>query len=179
MRSRISNTVFLMLHTSVHKKIFSVQDKHPSCSSSPFGQSRGRGLAVVEEGGGGGDATPTSEGEAASLPHPHHHHHLHPSGAVSLSAAIQRISSQHNVSITVQRNFTKDISILYPETNMARPGIEPGPPASKGYQNSLCCCYSEPQQYFISMYTVTVRDHGVPLYIPGLRILIHFRSAFV
>jgi hypothetical protein len=101
MRSRISNTVFLMLHTSVHKKIFSVQDKHPSCSSSPFGQSRGRGLAVVEEGGGGGDATPTSEGEAASLPHPHHHHHLHPSGAVSLSAAIQRISSQHNVSITV------------------------------------------------------------------------------
>jgi hypothetical protein len=82
------------------RKIFSVQDKHPSCSSSPFGQSRGRGgMAVVEEGGGGGDATPTSEGESASLPHPHHHHHLHPSGAVSLSAAIQRISSQHNVSI--------------------------------------------------------------------------------
>jgi hypothetical protein len=74
-------------------------------------------MAVVEE-GGGGDATPTSEGEAASLPH-HHHHHLHPSGAVSLSAAIQRISSQHNVSIIEKL----DQRYLYPLPRALKPGL--------------------------------------------------------
>ncbi len=40
----------------------------------------------------------------------------------------------------------------HPETNMSRPGIEPGPPASgastpaKSYSNRLCWCYSEPLQ---------------------------------
>lgn len=80
------------------------QDKHVS---SPYAHSRQR---IGDEGGGGGDATPTSEGEATTAPshaaataaahhHQHHQqHHLHPSGAVSLSAAIQRITAQHNVS---------------------------------------------------------------------------------
>ncbi len=37
-----------------------------------------------------------------------------------------------------------------PETNMSRPGIEPGSQAStlaKNYSNSLCCCYSDSLQY--------------------------------
>jgi hypothetical protein len=38
----------------------------------------------------------------------------------------------------------------HPETNMSRPEIEPGWPASqastlaKSYSKSFCCCYSEP-----------------------------------
>ncbi len=33
--------------------------------------------------------------------------------------------------------------------------------------------------YSILFLCLLVRDHGVPLFIPGLRILIHFRSAYV
>lgn len=77
------------------------QDKH---ASSPFPHSRQRERAGEEGGGGGGgDATPTSEGEAAATnTAPPPAHHLHPSGAVSLSAAIQRITSQHNAGLAVR-----------------------------------------------------------------------------
>jgi hypothetical protein len=43
----------------------------------------------------------------------------------------------------------------HPETNMSRPGNEPGPPASqartlaKSYSNSLFTCYSEPLQSLV------------------------------
>lgn len=81
------------------------QDKH---ASSPYAHSRQRDRAGDDGGGGGGgDATPTSEGESAGPPSytaaaAAAQHHLHPSGAVSLSAAIQRITAQHTASLAVR-----------------------------------------------------------------------------
>ena len=71
-----------------------LKDKHSSSPLSSRGGGRGEG-----RGGGtdrSGDATPTSEGEGRAGDG------LFPGGAVSLSAAIPRISTQHSgVSLSV------------------------------------------------------------------------------
>jgi len=108
------------------------QDKH---SSSPL-SSRGR------EGRGGGtdrsgDATPTSEGEGGN-------HHHYPGGAVSLSAAIPRISTQHSVSGLSRERW-----------DSPRSTISQSPPASSSEQILQQAVVSPLLQLQTSMVTLT------------------------
>jgi len=82
----------------------SQDNKHNSCS--PQHLSRGRSHTDRS-----GDATPTSEGEGGNSreggggvnSHNNSHYTHHPGGAVSLSAVIPRISSQHSTGVNRER----------------------------------------------------------------------------
>jgi len=113
------------------------QDKH---SSSPL-SSRGGG------GGGGrdrsGDATPTSEGEGNHLLGTSSNHLLHPGGAVSLSAAIPRISTQHSSGLSKERWDS-------PRSNLSQ-----SPPTSSSEQTLQQAVVSPLQQLQTAPVTLT------------------------